>query len=139
MWSTLVTAGLNIGLNIILIPSLGIEGAAIASVTAMVCGQLINCWKLYSVYHIHPFSKNLLKPLGGSLTMVFLFYFISKIFLNFTYWMLPLFFAFYCAIYSLTILFTKSFDKEDIAVLLAIEKRTGINATFAKRILQRFL
>jgi hypothetical protein len=36
-------------------------------------------------------------------------------------------------------LFTRSFDEEDIALLLAIEKRVGVNTRFIKRFLRRFV
>ena len=139
MWATLVTAVLNVGLNVALIPPFGIEGAAIASISAITSVNLIRCWKLYSSSKAQPLSKNLLKPTIASLALVFLIYYISRSFLAITYWMLPFLFVLYYAIYGLAILFTKSFDREDVAILLAIEKRTGINASLIKKILRRFL
>jgi hypothetical protein len=53
--------------------------------------------------------------------------------------MLPVIAVIYCIIYGLAMLFTRSFDKEDIALLLAIEKRSGINAAPIKRFLSRFI
>jgi hypothetical protein len=53
--------------------------------------------------------------------------------------MLPLLFILYYGIYGLAILLTKSFDQEDIAMLLAIEGRVGMNLSFVKRIIRRFL
>jgi len=139
MWSTLASAVLNIGLNIALIPPLGIEGAAIASVAAIVCGNLIRCWKLYSLARAQPLSKNLVKATLASLALVFLFQFIFGNLVTVAWWMLPLLFILYYGIYGLAILFTRSFDKEDIAMLLAIEKRAGVNLSFMKKILRRFL
>lgn len=139
MWATLATAVLNVGLNIALIPPLGIEGAAIASIAAITSINLIICWKLHSLSGAQPLSKNLIKPILASLAIVFLIYFISTSFLTITLWMLPLLFILYYAIYGLAILLTKSFDPEDITMLLAIEKRVGINTTFIRRILRRFL
>ena len=139
MWATSATAVFNIGLNITLIPPLGIVGAAIASITAITSINLIRCWKLYSLSGAQPLSKNLIKPTLASLGLIFLIYFISREFLTVTFWMLPLLFILYCAIYGLAILFTKSFDQEDIIMLLAIEKRTGVNAAQIKKILSKFL
>jgi len=139
MWATLATAVLNIGLNIALIPPLGIVGAAIASVTAQTSINLIRCWKLYSLSKAQPLSKNLLKPTLASLGLIFLIHFISQNFLTITLWMLPLLFILYYAIYSLATLFTRSFDQEDITMLVAIEKRTGVSAAPIKKILSKFL
>jgi len=139
MWAALATAVLNIGLNIALIPPFGIEGAAIASVAAITSINLMRYWKLYSLAKAQPLSKNLLKPTLVSLALVFLFQFIFGNFVTVTWWMLPLLFILYYGIYGLAILFTKSFDKEDITMLLAIEKRTGVNAAPIKKILRKFL
>lgn len=139
MWVTLATALLDVGLNFALIPPLGIEGAAIAYAAAITFCNLVYCWKLYSLARAQPLSKNLLKPAFASLVLVFLFQFIFRNFVTVTWWMLPLLFILYYGIYGLAILLTKSFDQEDIAMLLAIEKRAGMNLSFVKKILRRFL
>jgi len=139
MWATLATAVLNVGLNVILIPPFGIVGAAIASVAAMALANLVGYWKLYSLAKAQPLSKNLLKPTLASLALVFLFQFIFGDFVTVVWWMLPLLFILYYGIYGLAILFTRSFDQEDIAMLLAVERRAGVNLSFLKRILRRFL
>ena len=139
MWATAATAILNIGLNIALIPTLGIEGAALASVVAITSINLIRCWKLYSLTKAQPLSKNLIKPTLASLALVFLIYSVSIEFITVTLWMLPLLFILYYAIYGSAILLTKSFDQEDITMLLAIEKWTGINAASIKKFLYKFL
>lgn len=139
MWATLATTLLNVGLNFALIPPLGIEGAAIASIAAMISINLIRCWKLHSISGAQPLSKNLIKPILASLAAVVLIYFVATSFLTITLWMLPLLFILCYVIYGLAVLFTKSFDKEDIAMLLAIEKRAGLNLAPLKRFLRRFL
>jgi hypothetical protein len=53
--------------------------------------------------------------------------------------MLLLFLILFYAIYGLATLFTKSLNREDIALLLAIEKKLGMNLSFIKSILRRFL
>jgi len=139
MWATLVAAILNIGLNIALIPPLGIEGAAIAATVALVSINLIVSWKIYSLGRIQPLSKNLIKPTLSSLALIFLIQFIFGNFVTVTWWMLPLILIFYYGIYGVAILLTRSFDKEDIAMLLAIEERVGVDLSSIKSILRRFL
>ncbi|MCK4732055.1 MAG: polysaccharide biosynthesis C-terminal domain-containing protein [Methanophagales archaeon] len=126
-------------MNIILIPPFGIAGAAVASVVAIISVNLIICWKLYSLTKAQPLSKNLIKSTLASLGVIFLIYFISRSFFTVTPLILPLLFFLYYAIYGSVTLFTKSFDQEDITMLLLIEKKTGVNATAIKRILHRFL
>ena len=72
-------------------------------------------------------------------TLVFLMQFIFTRFVSIAWWMLPLLFILYYVIYLFAILLTISFDQEDIAMLLAIEKKAGVNAAQIKKILSRFL
>lgn len=139
MWATLATAVLNVGLNVILIPPFGIVGAAVASVVAITSVNLIRCWKLYALTKIQPLNKNTIKPTLASLGLIFLIYPFSRCFFTTTPLMLPLLFALYYIICGLAIVFTKSFDQEDLTMLLAIEKRTGVNVAAIKIILHRFL
>jgi len=139
MWVYLAAALLSVGLNFALIPPLGVEGAAVAFVAVQAFINLTYCRKLHGLTRAHPLSKNLLKPALASLTLVFLFQFIFRNLVTVVWWMLPLLFILYYLIYGLAILLTKSFDQEDIAMLLAIEKRAGMNLTFAKKIVRRFL
>lgn len=139
MWSVLAAATLNVILNIVLIPPLGIVGAAIASVVSLSLVNIIFSVKLYSLCRAQPLSKNLLKPLIASIVLALLFRFTIGSFLAVTLWMLPLLFILYYAIYGIVTLFTKSFDREDIALLLEIEKRSGVNATPLKKVLKRFI
>jgi predicted Na+-dependent transporter len=60
-------------------------------------------------------------------------------FFTLNWWVLLILFVVYYVIYALATLFTRSFSKEDVALLLEIGKRSGINATLVKRILGRFL
>jgi O-antigen/teichoic acid export membrane protein len=139
MWATVAAVVVNVGLNATLIPPLGIEGAAIASLAAIMCSNFMNSGRLYSLSKIQPFSKNLLKPTLTSLALIFLFQFVFTRFVTVAWWMLPVLFIAYYAAYGLAILLTRSFDREDIAMLLAMEKRAGIDLSFIKRILRRFV
>lgn len=139
MWSALVAAITNVLLNIALIPPLGIAGAAIASTVSLGLVNIIISAKLYLLYRIQPISKNLLKPVIASVILVFLFQIITRSLVTITSWMLPLLFVLYYAIYGVTVVFTRSFDQEDIALLLEIEKRSGIDAALVKKILKKFV
>jgi hypothetical protein len=41
--------------------------------------------------------------------------------------------------YGLSVLFAKSFEEEDVMILLTIEKRLGMDLASIKRILKRFV
>ena len=139
MWVAIISAGVNVVLNILLIPLLGIAGAATATSLSLVLMTIIRGIKLYSLAGVQPLSKNLLKPMLTSTALIIIIYFIATSFFQVTFWMLPLIFILFYGLYAISMLFTKSFDQEDIAMLLEIEKRTGINAEPIKRVLRRFL
>jgi len=139
MWATLATAILNIALNILLIPPLGIVGAAIASAVSVTVVNIVRATMLYSICRVQPLSKNLLKPAIVCVPLAFIIQVITKSFLTPTWWMLVVLFVVYLGIYSLATLFTRSFDREDLTMLLEIEKRSGMNMASLKKILRRFL
>ena len=139
LWATLIGASLNVALNATLIPPLGITGAAIASMVSSLAINTFCSTKLYQLSRIHPFTKSYLKPIIASGIIIFIIYAIATTLLTITFWMLPLFLILFLSVYALSLLLTKSFDNEDISLLLAIEKRTGVDATPIKNILRRFI
>ena len=139
MYTSLIGAALNIVLNMALIPPLGIVGAALASTLSLGAVHALNSVQLYRISTIHPFSKHYLKPIILSILVLIPFYVIVSNLLTVTFWMLPVLFVLLLAVYPLALLLTKSFEQEDIKLLLAIEERLGINAAPIKRILRRFM
>ncbi len=137
--ASFAAATVNFILNLVLIPSYGITGAAIASASTYVTVNTLISSKLYKNYGIHPFTRNYIKPMLVSLGVVALIYYISKALLNIGGWMLLILFVVFVTIYFFSLLVTRSFDKEDIAIMLAIEQRLGINLSWAKRILRKFI
>jgi len=138
MWASLLAAGLNVILNIILIPQWGMTGAAIASLIAYFAVNVFNSTKLYQLARIHPFTTSYLKPIltcGGIIAII---YGITRSLLVISYWMLPVIFILFLVVYGLSLILTRSFDHEDIQMLLEIEHRAGLNLSWAKKLLRRF-
>ncbi len=139
MFSTLATASLNIILNIFLIPSFSIAGAAVATGVSVVSINSIKIWKLYSFSGVQPLSKNLIKPILFFTILVTIFYFIFQSFLTINgWWLVPMTAVFY-VIFALSILFTKSLDLEDLKILLVLKKKMKIKSGFLEKVLTRFL
>ena len=137
MWATIIAASLNVGLNIALIPPLGIEGAAIASAASITLVNLIYFHKLYSSTKSQPLSRNLLKPVLSSLAFIFLIQFIFTHYVTVEWWMLPLLFVLYYIVYGAAIVLTKSFDAEDLALLRAMGRKAGVDASTLKRVFRK--
>ena len=135
---TFAAACINVVLNALLIPKYGINGAAFATVTALILINIIRSIKLYSISKIHPLERNILKPLILCGLIFFTIYIVTKKFLIITFWMLPIIFIIFLVLYGISLLITKSFDKEDIEMLTAIENKTGINLSLIRRAIKRF-
>ena len=138
MYVFLISAIINIILNIVLIPPMGIVGAAIASALSLVVAKILNTTKLYDISTIHPFTKNYLKLAGLLIVFLFVFYILRNLVIM-SFWMFMALFLLFLVAYGISLLFTKSFDEEDIMILLTIENRLGIDLASIKRILKRFV
>jgi O-antigen/teichoic acid export membrane protein len=139
MWATLITAIISVLICIVLIPPLGIVGAAIAFAVSITVGSIIMSVRVYLLCQAQPLSKNLLKPLIASVALACLFQITIGNFITVSLWMLPLLFILYYGIYGIATVLTRSFDREDIAMLLEIEGRSKINLAPVKKILKRFV
>jgi O-antigen/teichoic acid export membrane protein len=138
--NALVRTIMNVFLNLLLIPPLGIAGAAIASAISLTTGNILASIELYLISKTHPFTKNYLKPVLTSIMLAIVIYtLVQNIFTSSSIWMLITFFILFLVVYGLSVLFTRSFDKEDITLLLAIEKRVGVDLGPIKRVLRRFV
>jgi O-antigen/teichoic acid export membrane protein len=138
MWTVLLTAAINVTLDILLIPKLSIIGAAIASAVSLVLTKIILCVRTYQISGTQPLSTNLAKPVVAAAVLAVLFKVTVGNLFTVTLWMLPLLFILYFAIYVLAVIFTRSFDQEDIALLLDVEKMSGVDAGLIKKVLRRF-
>ena len=139
MWTALAGVVCSLGLNLLLIPRFGLLGAAITMAVSVILVKAIVAVKAYSACRAQPMSMNLFKPVLASVVLALLFKFVSGYFMNVTWWTLLLLFILYYVIYAVAVVFTRSFDREDIHLLLDIEKMTGINASPIKKILRRFV
>ena len=65
--NTLAAAALNIVLGIVLVPRLGISGAAIAALASGGAFQVAATIETWVIERVHPFATSLLKPLAAAL------------------------------------------------------------------------
>jgi O-antigen/teichoic acid export membrane protein len=138
MFASFTMVILNISLNVILIPFYGIIGAAIATMVSLTSINIIQSVKLYSLIGAISISKNIIKPTVLSLTLISLFYIISKNFISVKWWMLIVILISFYIIYILSILITRSLDKEDLKMLQILEAKTGKKSKILRRLLLKF-
>lgn len=139
LWANLLAAGSNVVLNVILIPLWGINGAAVASLSSYLILNVFFAATLYNLSKIHPFTKSYLKQIIACGTVMAVIYVLTRSLPVVSYWMLPLIFILFMVAYSLCLLLMKSFDKEDVMILVEAGKRLGLNLEAAMRILDKFL
>ncbi len=140
LFATITSLIANIILNILLIPPLGLTGAAIATASALGMRNIMISMRLYMFSRIHPFSINYIKPTLVSTVIILIIYIlVDKLISGTPLWLLPLLLVLFLATYGISILLTKSFDKEDLMMLLAIEKKAGLNLAPVKKVLNKFV
>lgn len=136
--ATSIGAVSNIILNVVLIPLYGAIGAAIASAATLCLANIFTSVMLYHYSRIHPFTKGYLKSVGCSVAILVLIYVLVS-FIEVQLWMVPLFVIVFLVVYLILLLLTKSFAQEDISMLLALEKRAGVDLKLLKRVIKKFL
>ena len=139
MIDCLIGAVMNIMLNVILIPTHGIVGAAIASAVSLATSNVLVSAQIFHIHKIHPFATSYLKPIMASTALIFVIYMLAEnLFGILTIWIYISFFFLFSVIYGVCLVITRSIDEEDIMLLLEMEKITGMNFQYVKRILKKF-
>lgn len=126
----------NVIANIIMIPFFGIMGAAIASAVSISSQNLIFLYKAKQYQKLTFDFKYLLKFCIAGFPSIFIAKFVFHLFTN---KILAILFAgiIYLISYILLLLLMKTPTKEDIKILLAIEKKLGLNLKFIKKLLRK--
>ncbi|KXA89861.1 hypothetical protein AKJ57_04790 [candidate division MSBL1 archaeon SCGC-AAA259A05] len=135
-YGRMVGAASNIVLNILLIPFIGITGAAIASTSSYITINVYLSLKLYQTTGIHPFLEDYIKPVLGSIFLLAIIYLFTTI-INIKFWMLPIILLIYLLGYLFLLLLTGSFSEEDINMLVKIDEKIGIDLTTLKEFLKK--
>lgn len=134
----LISGVMNIALNITLIPAFGAVGAAIASAASFAIVEVMMTVKLYTASRIHPFTRTYSRLTILSILVISIFYVIKNLF-DATFCMMLIVFSLFLLVYGLSILFTRTFDEEDMIIMMAMEKRLGTDFSSVKRFLKRFI
>ena len=139
-----ITAGIfvfNILLNIVLIPRIGISGAAVATAFASAAKSLVGSLVVYFKFGVNPYRKNFFVPglvstlvAGGSVYVV-LKYFFDIVPL----WaMIPGGIGF-MLIYGVLFLRLGGINKHDMEILRSVDEKTGENLETVKKIVRMLI
>jgi O-antigen/teichoic acid export membrane protein len=143
LYNSLIFLSLNLILNLILIPLLGIFGAAISTGLSMV---LLRIGEYFGSRKYLDFKNNKNNSFFKLIfiiifTSFFLFY-LRKffIFLNMDIFLtIIIILLLYFLIFFMLLFYFKMFDKYDIKLMLLLEKKSGINFGFVKKIIRKFI
>lgn len=132
--SFLVNAILNLTFSLILIPPLGILGAAISVTLSAGIANVLLSMRLYQVLKIHPLTRSYISSICVSFGLIAMTYFTIK------YLGIPssllisiVCLAAFIIAYLVIMILLKAVDNEDIMILKEIEKKIGINFNFIYR------
>lgn len=132
-------AGLNVALNIVLIPRYSYLGAAVATVIAYFLLNIAYSTQLYTRTGIHPFGASLLKPATATLVSIGAIYLLVTSLVTVT---LPVFlalFALFLAIHAVVTFRFGGIEREEIILVLDVEERLGVDLGPAKTVAKRLL
>jgi O-antigen/teichoic acid export membrane protein len=76
--NNIISISLSIGLNVLLIPRLGIVGAAISALIVFTALNSIRILQVYYLMRLLPYNLSFLKPVVAALTVFFLIFFLKQ-------------------------------------------------------------
>jgi O-antigen/teichoic acid export membrane protein len=132
-------AVVNVLMNILLIPLLGMEGAAISTSFLWSALGIIAFLKLRGLLQISFEVKYYAKYIVGGLVAISSAVFSARVIfgnMNVTQGIITM--LIFGIIYGILLIVMRSFSKDDIMIMSAIEKRLGLDLRFLKNIIKRF-
>ncbi len=79
LWDTIALSGMNVVLNIVLIPKFGINGAAAATAISVTLINWLMLAQVYGYLKIQPYEKKFLKPFSAGILILVVGYFLIKL------------------------------------------------------------
>jgi len=138
--STVLSGATNVMFNIILIPRHGMEGAAVAYLLSIILLYSLYMFFGYKHLRTNPFKASLVKSVMATVLSAVPVYLVFRRLLSpVQTWMLPLAFIIFMSLYTLLFLVMKGLDKDDVLVLKAIERKTGIKSSKLRNTVKKFI
>jgi O-antigen/teichoic acid export membrane protein len=129
MWNSIGTGLLLLFLNWLLIPRWGITGAAFAVSLSLTIGGLLRVGQVWVLHGLHPFSVELIKPVGAGLVALLAGYVLRG--LLGADFLIALMLA--VGIFYLGLLYCFKLEETDRVALTGLMQRVrGIRAAFAE-------
>ena len=131
---------IGIVLNYLLIPVFGIDGAAVATMITFIFYTVLLVFEARMISGCSPFDSAMLKSLVSGLLSTLVMYSLTKmLFANLNVWILIPVFVIFTMLYSIFLLIFKGLGEEDIMILKAIERKTGLEIKPLRKIIKKFI
>jgi O-antigen/teichoic acid export membrane protein len=134
MYDNIFAAGVNVGLNLLLIPRIPVLGAAIGTAAAYVVLDTLYVYHVYTREGMHPFTLSLLRPalagsvlLGGAAALAIGLFTVTPF--GLVAWCVVL-----GPLYLVVAFRFGAIDQEEVMLVLSVEERFGIDLGPLKRI-----
>ena len=137
MYDNLAVGATNVVLNVLLIPTYGIAGAAIATAVSYVLLNVLYTAQLYRATGIHPFTAGMVRPSMIALGVVALMYWVTTTFFVVTLPVLMGGFMVFMLIYGVIVLRYGGIEHEELVLLWSVEERFGVDLGPLKRVAER--
>lgn len=138
MVSSFFGAGANIGLNLLLVPTYGIDGAAIATGISVILMNFLLLLFAYRIGKLLPFKGSFFKPIIASIAALSIVFVLAEYMLAISLFSLIGLLVVYFAIYFFLLLLFRSFEEEDLIIMRAMDQRLGTKSSWVRKIIQRF-
>lgn len=140
LFISIIATILSVFLNVMLIPKYGSAGAAVATSSSFFISAILAGTIVWFYNRMNLLSKGLLKSLcAGVLSIVFINYTARFFFTAFPIYLLVFLSTLFMVLYGILLLLFRGFEREDMEMLRAIEKRFGIKIGFLRKITSRFV
>ncbi len=132
-------AGINVVLNYVLIPIYGVNGAAVATGASLAAMNVFHLVVVYRIAGLQPFRRTYLKPLTASVLAVSVVYAVTRYVVGVSLIALVGMFLVFIVLYFFLLLAMKSFEREDLMVMRAIDKKLNVDTHWIRKIIMKFL
>lgn len=137
---SIISAGSNVILNYNLIPIYGIAGGAIATGVSFMISGIFHGFFAYHFMKMQPITKHYLKSIASGIVSALVVYQLTRLLFTPTpLYALVLMFVLFLSIYILMLLMLRGFEEDDIEIIKAIQRKTGVDFTPINKVLKRFL
>lgn len=124
---------LNIPLNLLLIPTYGIEGAAVATAASLVLVNILLVLEAHHIIGLNPFSRGMLMPFAASIIPLSVVYLALKTyFQTVPVWALVPGFIVFGGLYLFNLIILGGLKKEDKEIIAGIGRKVGKEELFEK-------